>query len=158
MKNEATVLAEQVGGDHYRTKPIQPLQFLMANGWDACSSKVLKYVSRHQEKGGLEDIEKALHIVGVRQHLTRKTDANRLGFTVYLGRIVAFLGHRPLPQDDPRISMEAYISMNRIEGPEAAALSALDEWVRTDKPRETHVLWVRNALKEIALVRYGKEL
>lgn len=158
MKSEASVLTEQVGGDHYKNKPIQHFEFVMSNGWDACGAAILKYVTRHQDKGGLQDIEKALHVVSVRQHLTRQTDVRRLGFTVYLGRIVAFLGHKPLPIDDPRISMEAYVSMNRIENPEGNALFVLDEWVRAENPREMQVQRVKNALKEIALVRYGKEL
>lgn len=56
----------QVGGDHYRSKTIQP--------WDAMEAwmspervkgfmqgNVVKYVARYVEKGGVEDLRKARH-------------------------------------------------------------------------------------------------
>jgi len=56
----------QVGGEHYQSKSIQP--------WDAMQSwmtdeqfkgflwgNVIKYISRWQDKGGIEDLRKARH-------------------------------------------------------------------------------------------------
>lgn len=51
----------QVGGQHYSTMPIQPLDYIVANDLDYLSGNVIKYVSRHSRKGGIEDIDKALH-------------------------------------------------------------------------------------------------
>ena len=58
----------QYGGDHYRSKTIQP--------WDAMQAWmtpeqfegylrgcILKYVARYPDKGGLEDVRKAKHYV-----------------------------------------------------------------------------------------------
>lgn len=53
----------QVGGDHYKKLAIQPTQYAMANGLDACQFSVVKYVTRHRDKGGKKDLEKAMHFL-----------------------------------------------------------------------------------------------
>lgn len=49
----------QVGGDHYRKLPIQPLQYSMANSLDPMQHTIIKYVTRFRDKGGLIDLNKA---------------------------------------------------------------------------------------------------
>lgn len=51
----------QVGGDHYRDREIQPVEYAHANDFGYCESFVLKYITRHRDKGGAEDIRKAIH-------------------------------------------------------------------------------------------------
>ena len=51
----------QVGGDHYKKYAIQPMQYSMANGLDACQHTIVKYVTRFRDKGGISDLEKAMH-------------------------------------------------------------------------------------------------
>ena len=58
-----TATARQVGGDHYRTMKIQPVQFIQANGIGYIEGSVIKYVSRHRAKGGRQDLEKAIHFL-----------------------------------------------------------------------------------------------
>lgn len=53
----------QIGGNHYKDMPIQPMEFSMANKMDACQHTVIKYVSRFREKGGIQDLEKAKHVI-----------------------------------------------------------------------------------------------
>ena len=53
-------MSEQVGGNHYRNKAIEPIQYIMENGLGYCEGNVIKYVTRHQEKGKSEDIRKAI--------------------------------------------------------------------------------------------------
>lgn len=61
-----TVMMDQIGGDHYRGKTVQP--------WDAMEAwmskeafvgylqgNVIKYLARWNDKGGLQDILKAQH-------------------------------------------------------------------------------------------------
>ncbi len=52
----------QVGGDHYLKMKIQPLEFAMANGLDACQTKIIKYICR-DKSSKLEDLEKARHVL-----------------------------------------------------------------------------------------------
>jgi hypothetical protein len=51
----------QVGGDHYRSKAIQPWDFIIANNLGFLDGNVVKYVCRFREKNGLQDLEKARH-------------------------------------------------------------------------------------------------
>jgi hypothetical protein len=51
----------QVGGDHYAAFPIQPSEYNHRNELRWCEGNVVKYVSRHRDKGGRKDIEKAIH-------------------------------------------------------------------------------------------------
>lgn len=58
---EAIILEQryQVGGDHYKNKAIQPIDYIIANELGFCEGNVVKYITRHKEKNGLEDLKKA---------------------------------------------------------------------------------------------------
>ena len=51
----------QVAGGHYKSLPIQPIEFIMENELPYAEGNVVKYISRHKEKGGAEDVKKAIH-------------------------------------------------------------------------------------------------
>ena len=53
----------QVGGDHYKGMKIQPMEYSMANGLDACQHTAIKYITRFRQKGGIADLEKAKHTI-----------------------------------------------------------------------------------------------
>ena len=53
----------QVGGNHYKTMAIQPMEYSMANKLDACQHTAIKYVTRFRQKGGIQDLEKAKHVI-----------------------------------------------------------------------------------------------
>ena len=53
----------QVDGDPYQKLAIQPLQYSLLNGLDACQHTVIKYVTRFRDKGGIKDLEKAKHCI-----------------------------------------------------------------------------------------------
>lgn len=57
--------ASQVGGDHYKKMTIQPAIFINQNNIQYAEGCVIKYVCRHQAKGGREDIEKAIHYLSM---------------------------------------------------------------------------------------------
>lgn len=52
---------EQVGGDHYRTYAIQPVEYITANNLSFLAGNVVKYVTRYKQKNGAEDVRKAIH-------------------------------------------------------------------------------------------------
>jgi hypothetical protein len=58
-----SALDTQVGGDHYRTCAIQPVQYVEANQLTFLEGCVVKRVTRHNRPTGKgrEDIEKAIH-------------------------------------------------------------------------------------------------
>jgi hypothetical protein len=51
----------QVAGDHYKRQPIQPWDYIAANGLGFFEGNVVKYVSRWKTKAGVEDLRKARH-------------------------------------------------------------------------------------------------
>jgi len=51
----------QVGGNHYKEFAIQPSQYINQNRLEFAEGNVVKYVSRHKNKGGKQDILKAIH-------------------------------------------------------------------------------------------------
>lgn len=63
LKQEANALGTQVGGSHYKNRPIQPVQYCMANGIPFMEGSVIKYVTRWRDKGGVEDLKKARHFL-----------------------------------------------------------------------------------------------
>ena len=58
-----SVWKKQVGGNHYRKYKMQPSQFVTENKLLYPEGCVIKYVIRHQDKGGKEDLEKAKHMI-----------------------------------------------------------------------------------------------
>ena len=56
-----SALDKQVSGTHYKGCKIQPIEYIHANGLDYFQGNVVKYVTRHKDKNGKADIEKAIH-------------------------------------------------------------------------------------------------
>lgn len=52
---------KQVGGDHYKSKAIQPWDYIASNNIGYLEGNVIKYVSRWKDKNGVQDLEKARH-------------------------------------------------------------------------------------------------
>ena len=57
------VYNKQIGGTHYRQMKIQPSRFVIENELLFPEGNVIKYICRHQYKGGKEDLEKAKHFI-----------------------------------------------------------------------------------------------
>lgn len=53
----------QIDGDHYKKYPIQPAYYSYKNklGWH--EGEIIKYVTRHRDKNGKIDLEKAIHLL-----------------------------------------------------------------------------------------------
>ena len=54
-------LDKQEGGGHYKGLAIQPVEYITANDISYLEGNVIKYVTRHKNKNGIEDIKKAIH-------------------------------------------------------------------------------------------------
>lgn len=70
---------EQVGGDHYKKYAIQPMEYNIKNGIPFAEGEVISYVTRWRDKGGVQDLRKARHVLDM---LIEITSAE----TVYEGR------------------------------------------------------------------------
>ena len=55
--------ANNTGPGHYKDKPMQPWDFIVANNLGYLEGNVVKYVSRWRQKGGVEDLRKAKHYI-----------------------------------------------------------------------------------------------
>jgi hypothetical protein len=53
----------QAGGEHYKNLAIQPIEYCQRNKLGAMESNVVKYVTRHGNKGKAKDIKKAIHML-----------------------------------------------------------------------------------------------
>lgn len=58
-----SALDEQVSGSHYKNKVIQPVEYIYMNNIGYMEGNVIKYISRWQDKGGLNDLLKAKHYI-----------------------------------------------------------------------------------------------
>jgi hypothetical protein len=71
-------LTKQVAGTHYKDLPIQPVEYIHANGIGYFEGNVIKYVSRWRAKNGIADLEKAKHyielLIEMENKNARKTD------------------------------------------------------------------------------------
>ena len=54
---------KQVGGDHYQNMKIQPAEFINKNQMKFAEGNAIKYICRHINKGGKQDLEKAKHYI-----------------------------------------------------------------------------------------------
>ena len=58
---QVDALMKQVGGNHYASMAIQPVEFIVANNLTFLEGNVVKYISRHHAKNGADDVKKAIH-------------------------------------------------------------------------------------------------
>ena len=56
-------LEDQVGGKHYRKMKIQPAEFINENKLLFAEGNAIKYICRHINKGGEQDLQKAKHYI-----------------------------------------------------------------------------------------------
>lgn len=52
---------QQVGGMHYKSMKIQPVEFILANELGFCEGNVVKYICRYKQKAGVQDLRKVIH-------------------------------------------------------------------------------------------------
>lgn len=67
-----SALNDQVSGDHYKDKVIQPVEYIYMNGIGYMEGNVIKYITRWKEKGGVNDLRKAKHYIELLIELNEK--------------------------------------------------------------------------------------
>ena len=68
----SSALDVQVGGDHYKGRPIQPVEFIHTNGIPFIEGNCIKYLVRWRDKGGIKDLEKVKHYIDLLIELEAK--------------------------------------------------------------------------------------
>ena len=72
-----SAFSEQVSGSHYKSLKIQPLEYCMANDFNACQTHAIKYISRYNKKWKdkkeqIKDLKKAKHVIDMQIELLEK--------------------------------------------------------------------------------------
>ena len=67
-------LDTQVGGDHYKKYPVQPIEIMYMYGTTPAIGKVLKYILRYRGKNGKIDLLKARQCLDIAIELEYNTD------------------------------------------------------------------------------------
>jgi len=128
-------LDAQIGGGHYKGS-IQPFQLSMANGHDACTHAIQKYLTRFEKKAGLVDLQKAHHIVAIRVE-------TMMTYGVF---------H---PPEKPLIRMGDYLRSNSASPTAAAAMMAMEQWFRTvDTDHQRQADNVRRLIRQCGKANY----
>jgi len=70
----SSALKQQIGGRHYQEMAIQPLEFFHRNKVGAVEAIAIRYILRWEKKGGLEDLDKAIHTLRVLRELAAGDD------------------------------------------------------------------------------------
>lgn len=58
---EGDPLSKQIGGSHYKTMKIQPIEYITANNMGFIEGNIIKYITRHHAKNGADDVRKVIH-------------------------------------------------------------------------------------------------
>ena len=65
----------QVGGSHYKDCAIQPIEYIHANKLGFAEGNVVKYITRHRQKHGADDVKKVIHYCQLLLELEYGADA-----------------------------------------------------------------------------------
>lgn len=102
----------QVGGSHYKSMAIQPVEYSMWNDLNLAEGSIVKYVSRWRNKNGLEDLRKVSHWVDLLiQHCSMELGGDILK------------GGRPVV-----ITPDKFCDENGIEGVEKEIIKLITTW------------------------------
>ncbi len=63
VQKKPNPLDTQVGGDHYKSLPIQVVEYNFFNDIPYMEGNIIKYITRWRTKNGIQDLEKAKHYI-----------------------------------------------------------------------------------------------
>jgi hypothetical protein len=74
LDREKTASEQQVGGNHYKKFAIQPAYFCWKNNLPYLEATAIKYLCRWKDKGGVQDLDKAIHFIELIKEFEREPD------------------------------------------------------------------------------------
>lgn len=97
---------KQVAGTHYKNMPIEHWDLAAIFEWDSLQSRAIAYLMRWKEKGGLQDLEKALHTVQKYIEVEKLRKDGKLNLTLMRAAIAKLEAElvrdaQPVPEPDP---------------------------------------------------------
>lgn len=114
--------AVQVGGNHYKKQPYQHWDFVLDASVPYLEAMVVRYVSRHMNKNGRQDLEKAQHFL---KKLDEEIDFARVGKRHRVSPKASVL--EGLARNDAVAVLE-FITANNLPAPEARIIYKTVLW------------------------------
>jgi hypothetical protein len=110
MSESHSPLDSQVGGNHYKTMKIQPMEYIVANDIGFAEGTAITYLSRWKSKNGIEDLKKARHTI----ELLIELEEGKVEDVVMQGN---FAWSKPeVPSADPDFTLDQWSSYMRSLG------------------------------------------
>lgn len=81
-------LDNQVGGLHYKTMEMQPIELITALKCSFIQGNIIKYISRYKYKNGKQDIEKCIHYAQLAIELKDKKVCGSQKISVNINRFI----------------------------------------------------------------------
>lgn len=78
-----SALSKQVGGQHYKNAGCQVVELAVLADLNSFQFNIIKYVTRHENKNGVEDLHKAKHYVELAIELKPKNRVNIEGIIYF---------------------------------------------------------------------------
>jgi hypothetical protein len=60
---------KQIGGNHYKSFAIPPIEFISKNNLSFIQGCIIKYICRFDKKNGVEDLDKIIHYCELQKEL-----------------------------------------------------------------------------------------
>jgi len=115
---------KQIAGSHYKSLPIQPVEFIMANQLGFAEGNVIKYLLR--DKDGLQDLLKARHYI---QFIEEASLYRRMLFQVRMFcKVGAWWSHS--------LDVDRFITANGITNPRAGVIRHIAFWNCRGQPSD----------------------
>ena len=78
-----SALSKQIGGQHYKNAGCQVVELAVLADLNSFQFNIIKYVMRHENKNGVEDLQKAQHYVELAAELKPKNRVNMKGIIYF---------------------------------------------------------------------------
>ena len=62
---------KQIGGNHYKSFAIAPIEFITKNKLSFIQGCIIKYICRFENKNGVEDLDKIIHYCELQKELLK---------------------------------------------------------------------------------------
>lgn len=135
-----TANKEQVGGRHYADMVIQPFEYIHKNGIGFAEGSVIKYVSRWRKKGGIQDLEKARHVIDLLMEMERVVPTEGVAQKQAAGEWIEWLGH---VESGPGELSGSDVVEVRLRDGRTSKPRPVNEWVWLHRQRETDIVAYR---------------
>lgn len=118
----------QVGGAHYKSLAVQPVEFWLISDLGAVEGAIVKYMTRWRDKGGLEDLKKVQHFLEIMIEFYEQNDPP------------------PLDPHPPKMSPEEYCHRNSLGAHETVIICRVVEWRHYPNSEHSRIFGLKDAL------------